>query len=99
MLLYLAAGAAALLFCAAVLGGLALTVSVSRVRSRGRRELRCGNCGSADLRPSWPTGARDRVYHACGCEPYRCRACYHRFYLPMAPPRDEAGETTETSAT
>src|SRR5690349_18100158 len=59
-----------------------LIVSVSRIRSRSRRlePRRCLNCGSVDLRPSWPSGLKDRIFHACGCEPLRCRACYFRFY-------------------
>jgi hypothetical protein len=96
MILYWVAGAAAVAFCAFLICVLALTVSVSRLRSHSGGPLKCGYCGSADLRPSWPAGARDRIYQACGCEPYRCRACYHRFYraVPRAAEADEAGQNT-----
>ncbi len=51
---------------------------------------RCPDCGSPDIRPSWPR-KRDAFFRMFGRTAYRCRACQSRFYLrkrsePELPP-------------
>src|ERR1041384_7363210 len=80
--LYWVAGLFAIMLLGGVSGVAWLIASVTRIRSRSRAgdPPPCPSCGSTDLRPSWPSGWIDRIYHACACEPIRCRACSFRFY-------------------
>ena len=40
---------------------------------------RCPHCGSVDTRVSWPR-LHDWLFRILFRVPYRCRACYRRFY-------------------
>ena len=53
---------------------------VMRTTVRGKKAERCANCGKTDVRPSWSAGIVDRLLAWCHHYPYRCRACYYRYY-------------------
>ena len=47
---------------------------------RGSKTKFCANCGTTDVRPSWPAGLVDRLLAVLRHYPYRCRACQYRYY-------------------
>jgi hypothetical protein len=57
-----------------------LVYHIMRTTIRGKKAERCANCGKSDVRPSWPAGIVDRLLAGCHHYPYRCRACYYRYY-------------------
>ena len=50
--------------------------------------IRCPQCGSADVRRSYPQGIRDGIMNMLQQTPLRCRSCRCRFFRHLL----EAGE-------
>ncbi len=46
---------------------------------RGRHVTKCPKCLSDRIRPSWPR-MRDKLLRTSSIRPYRCEACWRRFY-------------------
>ncbi|MBZ5584005.1 MAG: hypothetical protein LAQ30_17690 [Acidobacteriia bacterium] len=60
--------------------------------------VRCPNCGSRDVRPSYPAGPRDALMMALGFTPLRCRSCQRRFYRrALRKPGDDAEDSRGAS--
>jgi hypothetical protein len=59
-------------------------VAVTRLIARRRHPLvRCPNCHSGRMRPSWPLPV-DRLLRLFSLIPYRCESCRARYYaLPV----------------
>ena len=65
-----------------------ISSEIARAKRRLNKPLVCDDCGTPDVRPSWPAGMQDRLMAAFGYSPYRCRACNYRFYQPQRPIAD-----------
>lgn len=61
-----------------------LAVRVAWLRAHPQSRLLCSNCGSRDVRQSFPAGALDWFFRKFACLPYRCRCCANRFYRALA---------------
>ena len=55
-------------------------ILVARPYLRSLKQPGCPNCGSADIRISFPEGPLDWSFGLFSCAPYRCKVCYYRFH-------------------
>jgi hypothetical protein len=70
-------------------GGLVATaIWGARPYLRNLKLPSCPNCGTSDIRMSFPDHLLDRVFGLFSCSPYRCRVCYYRFYKRTPPDSD-----------